>query len=110
MFNISLLNVPSTQPLVASADCALTAVQQVQHYQQVAGYHGWEDGRIEVQQMPNGPMWAYRTYELVNLDIFEQDWFEALPEAGPCPAAPALPWGWDQVDEADPTWTRRGEY
>ncbi len=102
---INLIDVDGTQ-LVFSSEMALTsaeALEQIKRYQAYALSQAWPQARITVIY---GATWSYSVTDVVDADRLRNDnnWANVEPEAGPCPDAPELPWGWDQIDYPDPLW------
>jgi hypothetical protein len=112
---INLIDVDGCQ-LVFSSEMAPTsaqAIEQIARLQRYALSQAWPQARITVTY---GATWSYSVTDVVDEDRLRNDdnevarrghWANVVPEAGPCPDAPELPWGWDQIDYPDPTWAER---
>lgn len=111
---INLIDVDGTQ-LVFSSELALThtaALEHIHRFQRKAVTEGWDDARITVKYLTFE--WSYGPFDDVSIEDFERSILVQLEpaieaelakhNAGPCPAASALPYGYDQLDLPDPAW------
>lgn len=110
---INLIDVDGTQ-LVFSSEMALNLAAVLLHigrFQRKAIAEGWHKAHITVEA--KGVSLSYRPTDQVTYQVLEHDvatQLEASIEAElakPCPPAPELPWGRDQIDYPDATWSER---
>lgn len=108
---INLIDVDGTQ-LVFSSELALNladTLRCVLRLQSKAITETWFKARITVEA--KGVSLSYDPLAKVDYQTLEHDVVVQLEAAidaainGPSPSAPALPYGWDFVDQPDPTWT-----
>lgn len=105
---INLIDVDGTQ-LVFSSELALNLADALVHIlrlQRKAITEAWHKARITVEVKEI--ILTYSPTDKVDYRSLQHDVVAQLEasaqEDKPCPPAPPLPYGWDFIDEPDPTW------